>query len=86
MANISIRGVEESTIQHLKETARQKGVSVNKLVADLLNAEAGVSRGMGRPVVYRDLDSLAGTWSAEEAKAFEETIFAFEGIDEDLWR
>lgn len=86
MANISIRGVDESAIRYLKETAKRKGISVNRLVADLLNAEAGVIRSGERPLRHRDLDSLAGTWSAEEASAFEEAISAFESIDEDLWR
>jgi hypothetical protein len=35
---------------------------------------------------HTDLDHLAGTWSAEEASAFDRRTKAFEVVDEELWR
>ena len=34
---------------------------------------------------YHELDHLAGTWSAEEARLFQKNTADFEKIDEDLW-
>ena len=35
---------------------------------------------------HTSLDHLAGTWSAEEAKAFARRTAAFEMVDEELWK
>jgi hypothetical protein len=34
---------------------------------------------------YDDLDSLAGTWSAEEADAFDRLLAAQRRIDDEVW-
>jgi hypothetical protein len=36
------------------------------------------------PLVFHDLDSLAGSW-VEDA-AFDKAVSAFEQVDEDLWK
>ncbi|MBI4639366.1 MAG: hypothetical protein HY731_01660 [Candidatus Tectomicrobia bacterium] len=36
--------------------------------------------------VYHDLDSLAGTWSDEQASEFLNAIADFEQVDEKLWQ
>jgi hypothetical protein len=38
------------------------------------------------PVEHDDLDRLAGTWSAQEAREFEDATVKFAQVDEDLWR
>ena len=35
--------------------------------------------------MYHELDSLAGTWSAEDSTLFDEKTNFFEKIDEELW-
>jgi hypothetical protein len=40
---------------------------------------------MSSKYVSHDLDHLAGSWSAEEAKAFEENTKQFEKIDREFW-
>jgi hypothetical protein len=37
-------------------------------------------------VRYHDLDHLAGTWSKEEAEAFEKLIAEQRTIDPELWK
>lgn len=86
MANLSVRGVAERSLQRIKQTAKRRGVSVNRLITDLLNSEAGLAPAAKKPAVYHDLDNLAGTWSAAEARAFDGTIAWFGKIDEALWR
>ena len=63
-----------------KEKGRRK-VSLNQLVIDLLSQSLGV--GMSRS---NGLARLAGTWTAEELRMFEENIAPFEEIDAELWR
>ena len=86
MANLSVRGVEEKSLRRLKETARRRGISVNRLIADVLNAEAGIFRSAKPLVEHDDLDKLAGTWSKQDSREFERAIASFEQIDKELWR
>lgn len=86
MANLSVRGVGEKSLQRLKQTAKRRGVSVNRLITDILNSETGLAPATKKPAVYHDLDKLAGTWSTAEARAFDEAIASFGQIDEEHWR
>jgi hypothetical protein len=59
----------------------QRGVSVSRLAAETLTERfAG-----GALPRYHDLDALAGTWSAEDLRKFEEAIEPLTRIDEQLW-
>ena len=40
MAAISVRGLDEAQLHHLKEQARQQGISLNRLVLHRLAGEA----------------------------------------------
>jgi fermentation-respiration switch protein FrsA (DUF1100 family) len=85
MANISVRGVGEQALRKLKQTAKRRGTSLNRLITDMLNGEAGGSGGT-RAVEHSDLDHLAGTWQARDAREFERATATFKQVDEDLWR
>lgn len=85
MANISVRGVEENALRRLKDTARRRGVSLNRLVAELLNAPAG-GHGTVRVLEHADLDQLAGTWSRRDEQEFRQRTAGFDQVDKDLWR
>ena len=86
MANLSVRGVAEKSLQRLKQTAKRRGVSVNRLITDMLNAQTGSTPVATELAVHHDLDKLAGTWNAAEARAFEEATASFGQIDKGLWR
>lgn len=84
MANISVRGVDEHALRRLKEAARRRGISLNRLIADMLNGAPG-----GRtpaPAEHADLDALAGTWKAADAREFERATMTFGQVDKALWR
>jgi len=85
MPNISIRGLDEEAADALKRAAAQKGLSLNTYVVDLLRRSVGIAP-VERLQLHHDLDTLAGTWSDEEARELEARLGAFEQIDEDLWR
>lgn len=85
MANISVRGVEEKALRKLKETARRRGISLNRLITGILNEETGQKRTVA-PVEHDDLDRLAGTWGAQDAREFQDATATFSQVDEELWR
>ena len=60
-------------------------LSVNKAVIGLLEEAAGLAKKNGTRTRHHDLDELAGTWSREEAAAFNRSLQAQRGIDPDVW-
>lgn len=86
MANLSVRGVAEKSLQRIRQTAKRRGVSVNRLITDMLNAGTGLVPAAEALTLHHDLDKLAGTWKATEARAFDEATASFGQIDETLWR
>jgi hypothetical protein len=87
MKQLTVRGVNDDLHNALKEEADRRGTSMNRVVLSLLKEAMGVSNGNGRyQSIFNDLDHLAGTWSAEEAKMIEQELNHQRTIDEDLWR
>lgn len=82
MATMSIRGLDDRVLDRLKKRAKQEGTSLNSLVLGLLQGNPAQK---GSPGKFDDLEDLAGTWSEEEAKAFEKNTAAFAEIDPTLW-
>lgn len=64
----------------LEREKRRRGKSLNQTVIDLLGQGLGTqgarSNGLG---------GLAGGWSEEEFRDFEQATGPFEAIDEELW-
>lgn len=85
MATMSIRGLDDQALSRLKSQAAQEGSSLNSLVLRLL-------QGTGSPVPlnvlkkFDDLNALAGTWSDQEAQAFERNTAALAEVDAALWK
>ena len=85
MAGMSIRGLDDRVLARLKSQAEQEGSSLNSLVLRLLQG-AGSDRRPGALQKFDDLDTLAGTWSKQEALAFEPNTAAFAEVDAALWK
>ncbi len=86
MTVISIRGIDEKAVLHLKRQAQQEGSSLNSLVVRVLETVAGV-RSSGKDAEnFNDLDALQGTWSAQEAQDFESATAEFGQVDAALWK
>jgi len=59
---------------------------LNKALASLFESRAKTARPVMRmPVLYHDLDHLAGFWTKEEAAEFDKALDAQRKIDERLW-
>ena len=85
MATMSIRGLGDQALAQLKSQAEQECSSLNGLVLRLLQG-AGPSVSSGVLKRFDDLNALAGTWSNEEAQAFERNTAAFAEVDAALWK
>lgn len=82
---LTVRGLSREASSRLKRQAAREKSSVNALVVRLIEAQTGAARA-AVPAVVRDLDHLAGTWSAADAKAFERATAPFNAIDPALWK
>lgn len=85
MATMSIRGLDDQALARLKSQAEQEGSSLNSLVVRLLqSADTPVRLSILKK--FDDLDTLAGTWSTQEAQAFERNTAPFAEVDAALWK
>lgn len=80
MPNLSLRGLDRSTLLRLKSNARRRGISVNRLIVETLQQQYSVGTR-----TFDDLDALAGTWTKAEADAFAAAVAPFGEIDAGLW-
>jgi plasmid stability protein len=85
MADLTIRGLDEATTEQLRLEATRRGSSMNAVVKDLLRNGLGLARPSPQRR-HSDLDDLAGTWSDEDAREFEQAVALFEQVDPELWR
>lgn len=85
MTTMTLRGIDETLAQTLKELARNQGVSLNTLALRLIREATGVDK-RKRTLVHHDLDALAGTWSEDDELSFQGATRLLEAIDEDLWK
>ncbi|HMW22620.1 MAG TPA: hypothetical protein PKC59_04220 [Burkholderiaceae bacterium] len=86
MAQLSIRGLDDSVLAALKQRAAADNASVNSVVLKLLDEALGRSPRSAVPRRHSDLDELAGTWSPQEAQAFEQATAPFSEVDPALWQ
>lgn len=84
--SIVIQDIDDRTSQWINEEAERRGVSVESLVVELIHKGIIAERESISPQLHHDLDSLAGTWSEEQATEFLKAIADFEHVDEKLWQ
>lgn len=83
MKALTIRNVDAKLARALERETQRRGTSLNQAVLDLLRQAlavepAAVPRSNG-------LRQLAGTWSEDDLRAFEQNTAVFEQIDQELW-
>ena len=85
MKAVTLRNLPPSLDRTIRQRAKKKGVSVNKVVISLLQEHLGETE--KRPVRrYHDLDELAGSWSKQEADAFDQALGKQRTIDPEMWK
>lgn len=85
MSNLSVRGLDPETLSALKALASREGASVNALVLRMIEQGLGRNPTQRPRHRYDDLDALAGSWSADDAAAFEHATAGLREVDPDLW-
>jgi len=80
MTDLSLRGLDASTLARIKSSARRRKISVNRLIVETLRERYAETE-----QVFDDLDALAGSWSKSEAQEFNEAVQSFSDIESRLW-
>lgn len=84
--SIVIQNVDDATAKRIAEEAKRQGLSVEEFILQLIRKEVAVEHKSAELQPQDDLDSLAGTWTNEQAAEFLNAIADFENVDEKLWR
>ncbi len=77
----TIRSVPPQLDRRLRQLAKRKGISLNKVVLETLEQHSDAKSGAK---LNHNLDRLAGTWV--EDPEFDATIEEFERIDLEKWQ
>lgn len=86
MKVVTVRQIPHELARAIERRARAARTSVNKAVIGLLEEAAGLAKKNGTWTRHHDLDALAGTWTREEAAAFNRSLQAQRRIDPDVWK
>jgi plasmid stability protein len=76
---LTIRSVPDEVAGKLERLSRQRGLSVNATVLEILEEAVGIDARRERLARY-------ATWTAEELAQVEDAVAAQRTIDESLWR
>jgi hypothetical protein len=82
MTAITLRNIPPKLQKVIQRRAETAGLSLSKTVIHMLEEAAGQRPA---PELHHDLDRLAGTWSDEEAAAFDATLVEQRKVDPELW-
>jgi hypothetical protein len=84
--SIVINNLDEATANWIDEEAKKRGTDKEAVALHLIRKGIECEHGHVALQTFDDLDSLAGTWSEEQATEFMEAIAYFDQVDEKLWQ
>lgn len=84
MKALTLRHVRPELAKAIEKKAQEAGTSLSGAVLALLELATGVGK-KGRER-HHDLDHFAGSWTAEQARAFDESLAKQRAIDKELWK
>ena len=73
MKAITLRNIPPKVQKGIRERTRQKRISANRAVIELLQERLEVPQ-RGKDGLYHDLDHLFGTWTTEQAEEFDRIL------------
>ena len=85
MGAITLRNLPPQVARAIREKARKERLSMNKAVIRLLEEATGATR-EAHKVVHHDLDGFFGTWTREEADAFDQALREQRQIEPEMWK
>ena len=75
MKAITLRNLPPELAKTIRQKAEEQGTSINKAVINLLEEGTGIrGKRNGKKSLHHDLDSLAGSWTRDEAEEFDFVI------------
>jgi len=83
MASITIHGLEDPLDSLIREKARRQGISLNKVIKQLLAESLGLSQKNNTP--ENDFADFSGVWSPEDLEEFIGNTEALSHIDPRDW-
>jgi len=86
MKPITLRNLPPEVAQRIRQQAKTHKTSLNRAVITLLEESIRPPAQQNTPTLYHDLDHLAGSWTADEAAAFDEALARQRRIDPELWK
>lgn len=86
MKAITLRNIPPQIVHLIQQKAKEKGTSTNKTVVSLLEECGGIGQKKKKKTSYHDLDTLAGSWTKEEAATFDKALAKQREIEPDLWK
>jgi xanthine dehydrogenase molybdopterin-binding subunit B len=86
MTQITIRISDPEIEKEIRRKAKESRKSLNKVVIELIRAGAGFGGGKKKNPRGASLAKLAGGWTDQDAREFEEAIKIFKEIDEEMWK
>lgn len=86
MKAITIRGIDSSVSEKLKQVAKNEGKSVNQFVLDMIKQTVGMQKKKKFTQEHKDLDHLFGKWSRAEFEKIQGFIDSRRKIDPELWQ
>jgi hypothetical protein len=85
MKAITLRNLPPELVERIEQESAQRGTSLNKTVIRLLEEALLRAATEQKHPVHHDLDSLAGSWSQQEADEFDQALGQQRSIDKELW-
>ena len=85
MKALTIRNIPPAVARRIERRAQESGLSLNRVVVRILEESAGIGHEK-KPRRHHDLDALAGSWTKENARAFDESLRDNREIDPELWK
>ena len=82
--SISIHGIDEETEKLINERAKSAGMSVNKIVRELLSRALGT--GKDKKDHREEFLDLFGVWTETDEKQFEEAVLDLEIVRTEDWK
>ncbi len=86
MKAITLRNVPEPIDNAIRKKAKKQGLSINKALVQILEEHLGEKKTQAGKHRFHDLDALAGSWTEEDAIAFDQTLAQQRAIDLTLWQ
>lgn len=86
MKAVTLRNLAPELARIIRRKAEEKRTSLNRAVISLLEESVGIRGKKKDKPLHHDLDALAGSWTREEASAFEKALARQRAIDADLWK